>query len=312
MVLYRPPSSQMPESWIFNMCNWSCNVKKDKSTTVSGMISTQKPLGYGEYSIWMRGSMALGTISSFSLSKQYDKMNNRPQDGQCEINWETTPDIKNPLKSVQATTNIYFNSDPKLVLTGDNKLYGCFQSIQGTANSRTPNRFPTPSSGKSIYSGALQYVIGFYPNKIYWRVFDTNQKRIYERILDPINYKDMVTVCPNVRTPFNVEQSLKYIDKNGKQVPCNIGISYKYEFIQNIFNETDMYPFFNFWHLPFPNKLWINGAQYSDKSIDSSAKCPSSCSKQTSAQMSFIGPLIFKPDVNNKVFNPQDWVYTTN
>jgi len=274
MVVYSTPTASRAESWTFNMCNFSCQPNPKRSSIQSGLINLKQSLGYGEYSIWMKTSRAIGAIASFSLSKK-DANGNLIRGG---IRWDMTADDTDAESYLQGTSKIQFPSQ------------SCQESVQGASNSQLPNRFycpynlqPFKNTTQTTYNGALQYIIGLYPDRIVWRIRDWNAIIIYERVLDIAAGTDTVTVHPDIDTPFRIE---------------NAACEESFDSLKNFYRPDEVYPTFEYWHLPYPQKLWINQTIFTENSFSGGDICIN-CDKKTQrfpgSRILYYGPFMFQP-----------------
>lgn len=309
---YIPQSikASCPEMLKMNLCDYYCNgygsSDVDPAKFQSCLVTSDRPFGYGEYSVWMKNSIVGGVMSCFYLSKQYSigADNQITSNGQMELDWEVTANPDDPNNSILCDTNIY-SYDP---MTDPNRkrdnrcddIPTCQQPDDFRADFK--GGFPTTSTS---YEGALQYIIGVYPDKIQFKLVNADYKLLYFRTID----KEQKT-----------DTAIQY-DSAGNVIRKKDFPNTNFEQINKLYtDETTLYPFLNTW-TPTPLN-WLTdfynqtNVLYDPKNADQSGLCnncdgpdrPNRVMDVPGSTSIVFGPFIFTPDPSNKVFKPSDWL----
>lgn len=325
-AVYVPSNNSHPEFMRLTLCDYGCadfgNQPPDSTKYVTALMTSNQPFGYGEYAVWIKNSATDGIISCFYLSKKYatDSKNMTISDGQIELDWEVTPHPDDRYNKLICDSNIYaFNKDP--CYTNDTcQIIPCSPDItrcDGIPCCQQPHDFildftggfPTSSSN---YTGAIQYIIGVYPNKIEFKLVDASYKLLYLRVLDKDARTDIATIyAPDGTTP-----------------PQKIFTNTNFDKIRDLYrDETTLYPFINVWA---PNSNWLTQSfqkgnlLYNPNNIDAledSQQCNNCQSsgdpfnegdpgyKTSKGPSAFVfGAFTFTPAPENKIFKPSDWL----
>jgi len=297
-----------PEMLKMNMCDYYCNAygspDVDPAKFQSCLFTSDRPFGYGEYAVWMKNSSVGGIMSCFYLSKQYstDANNQITSNGQMELDWEVTPNPDDPNNSIICDTNIYAfdpSTDPQKRNRCDD-VPKCQQPDDFRADFK--GGFPTTSTS---YEGALQYIIGVYPDKIQFKLVNSDYELLYLRTIDKQKKTDTAV---QYDSSGNVIRQKDFTDTNFEQ-------------INKLYtDETTLYPFLNIWA---PNTLnWLTdfydkkNVLYHPKNADQPGLCnncdgpnvPNRVMDVPGSTSIVFGPFIFTPYSSNKVFKPSDWL----
>lgn len=301
-----------PEMLQMNMCDYYCNAygstQIDPAKFQSCLVTTDRPFGYGEYAVWMKNSVVDGIISCFYLSKQYsaDANNNITSNGQMELDWEVTPNPDDRNNSIICDTNIYAfapSSDPARRNRCDD-VSTCQQPDDFRVDFK--GGFPLSST---TYEGALQYIIGVFPDKIQFKLVNADYKLLYFRTIDKQQKTDT---------------AIQY-DSNGNMIRKKDFTDTNFNQINKLYtDETTLYPFLNIWAPNTSNWLtdFYNRTNklYDPKNADQANLCnncngsnmPNRNMDVSGSQSIVFGPFSFTPSPTNKVFKPSDWLAYNN
>lgn len=285
------------------MCDFYCNdygnTPSDPTKYISALITTNKPLGYGEYAVWIKNSTMDGVISCFYLSKMFttDENGNITSNGQIELDWEVTPDPDNRSNQLICDSNIYAYDSSN---TRCDSVPTCQQPHDFILS--YTGGFPSSSTN---YDGAIQYIIGVYREKIEFKLVDSSYKLMYLRVIDKMAKTDIATFYDG-STPQKI-----FSDTN-------------FDAINKLYtDETTLYPFINMWTPPdnwlttFANK---GNLLYNPSLVTEDGQCNNCQSNKVpqkpgdtgyaiinGATTFVFGTFTFTPSSDNKIFKPSDW-----
>jgi hypothetical protein len=184
------------DSLTFKMCYWQ------SAYWYSGNLSFKEPLGFGEYSIYMRPSGGGQVLSTFYLSKPPINPGTPDpgfDDGDKEIDFEisTWPAPMNGNHYlVLPTTNIWREKRQNLDnnTKKEDNSGNCKPSSQ--FNHAIPLDYSVTPEPSNNYQGSLKFTIGWWADLIIWTITDQN-KIVYKRVLDISKRSDKVTYYDN-------------------------------------------------------------------------------------------------------------------
>ena len=327
-AIFLPTTTTTPEMIQLNLCDFYCNNYNqtlNANLYNSCAITSNKPLGFGEYSVWIKNSTVKGVISTFYLSKQFKQAsdNTMLSNGQAELDWEVTSNPSSPTNSLIADTNIYYyQSTATQNRCDDNPASACAQPDTFSVTYDNGTGWP---SANNQHDGALQYIIGFHKDSIEFKLVDSSYRILYVRIIDLTQQTDTATVkdvsgkvlsTTNYMTGKITDANGNVTTKSGWQRATNTSAIKTY-----YADESILYPFFNIWcpgndnwlldtiGTPSSDNLYnpTNADTLSICPLCTSVNTPSTTYSRAGSQSFYYGPMMFIPDTNNTIFKPSDW-----